>query len=228
VQIRASGKRGHGGRGVGPRQANERAAFHGSTGGCPASPAGPAARHTRCTGRPTPVAEGTAWAIENLRTTGSLSQRTYASALAVSVDTALSHLRELLAHGRVRAEGTTKDCWYVLRVDEASPPFAESAAFDAAPFADVGEGSGSQSRDYSWLVGRQGAGGRSRQEEPPWLRRHPASAPQRPCVCGRSHARPSGPSVDLKTTSEQKRCNGPNVDSLIEALFEPRTWFRAI
>lgn len=33
---------------------------------------------------------------------------------------------------------------------------------------------------------------------------------------------------DLKTTPEQERFCGPNVDSLIEALFEPRAWFRAI
>ena len=45
---------------------------------------------------------------------GALSPRAYATALAVSVDTALLDLRELLDRGLVRAEGTTKNRRYVL------------------------------------------------------------------------------------------------------------------
>src|SRR5207237_1405685 len=40
-----------------------------------------------------------AWALERLRTTGSLSPGAYAHALAVSADTALLNLRELVARG---------------------------------------------------------------------------------------------------------------------------------
>jgi predicted ATPase len=67
-----------------------------------------------------------AWALAYLRTAGSLTPRAYARAMAVSVDTALIDLRELLARGLMRAEGTTKDRRYSLRGDEASRPFAES------------------------------------------------------------------------------------------------------
>jgi non-specific serine/threonine protein kinase len=63
--------------------------------------------------------ERQAWALAHLRAVGELSPRTYAGALAVSVDTALIDLRELLAHGLVRPEGTTRDRRYVLRLDEA-------------------------------------------------------------------------------------------------------------
>jgi predicted HTH transcriptional regulator len=52
--------------------------------------------------------------LEHLRTAGPLSPRAYATALAVSVDTALLDLRELLDKGLVRAEGTTKNRRYVL------------------------------------------------------------------------------------------------------------------
>jgi hypothetical protein len=49
-----------------------------------------------------------------------LSPRAYARALAVSVDTALLDLRELVGRGLVRAEGTTRDRRYVLAGDDRS------------------------------------------------------------------------------------------------------------
>jgi predicted HTH transcriptional regulator len=52
--------------------------------------------------------------VEHLRTGGALSPRAYATALAVSVDTALLDLRALVDTGLVRAEGTTKNRRYVL------------------------------------------------------------------------------------------------------------------
>jgi hypothetical protein len=55
-----------------------------------------------------------AWALGHLRTTGPLSPRAYARALAVSVDTALLDLRALVDAGLVRAQGTTRDRRYVL------------------------------------------------------------------------------------------------------------------
>jgi predicted HTH transcriptional regulator len=58
--------------------------------------------------------ERQAWALEHLRTAGPLSPRAYATALAVSVDTALLDLRGLVDRGLVRAEGATKDRRYVL------------------------------------------------------------------------------------------------------------------
>jgi hypothetical protein len=70
-------------------------------------------------GRRLSRAERQAWALAHLRAAGSLSPRAYASALAVSVDTALNDLRELQAQDLVRAEGSTRDRRYVLRVDEA-------------------------------------------------------------------------------------------------------------
>jgi hypothetical protein len=63
--------------------------------------------------------ERQAWALEHLRTVGPLSPHDYARALAVSVDTALIDLRALMAQDLVRAEGTTKDRRYILRVDRA-------------------------------------------------------------------------------------------------------------
>ena len=72
-------------------------------------------------GRPETVAshaargqERQAWALQHLRTAGPLTPQGYARALAVSVDTALVDLRELMAQGLVRAEGTTKDRKYRL------------------------------------------------------------------------------------------------------------------
>ena len=53
-------------------------------------------------------------AVEHPRTVGALSPRAYATALAVSVDTALLDLRVLVVQGLVRAEGTTKNRRYVL------------------------------------------------------------------------------------------------------------------
>ena len=58
--------------------------------------------------------ERLAWTVEHLRTVGALSPRAYATALAVSVDTALLDLRALVDQGLVRAEGTTKNRRYVL------------------------------------------------------------------------------------------------------------------
>ena len=52
--------------------------------------------------------------MEHLRTVGALSPRAYATALAVSVDTALLDLRALVDQGVVRPEGTTKNRRYVL------------------------------------------------------------------------------------------------------------------
>jgi hypothetical protein len=56
--------------------------------------------------------------LEHLRTAGPLRPQDYARTLAVSVDTALIDLRELIAQGLVRVEGTTKDRRYLLRVDQ--------------------------------------------------------------------------------------------------------------
>jgi tetratricopeptide (TPR) repeat protein len=82
-------------------------------GGAPAATAtrGRIARHER-----------QAWALAHLRTAEAISPRAYARAMAVSVDTALIDLRELVADGLLRAEGTTKDRHYVLRRDEAEQP----------------------------------------------------------------------------------------------------------
>jgi hypothetical protein len=62
--------------------------------------------------------------------------------VAVSVGTALIDLRELLARGLVRAEGTTKDRRNSLRGDKALRPVTESdlagPALDSR-FAELGE-----------------------------------------------------------------------------------------
>jgi tetratricopeptide (TPR) repeat protein len=58
--------------------------------------------------------ERQAWALEQLRTAGPLSPHAYAAALAVSDDTALRDLQELVDQGLVQAAGTTKDRRYVL------------------------------------------------------------------------------------------------------------------
>jgi hypothetical protein len=58
--------------------------------------------------------ERQAWALECLRATGSLSPGAYAQGLAISTDTALLDLRELVARGLVRAEGATRNRRYVL------------------------------------------------------------------------------------------------------------------
>ncbi len=55
-----------------------------------------------------------AWALDHLRTVGPLSPQAYAVALGISIDTAKRDLRELVAQGRVRAEGTTRDRRYSL------------------------------------------------------------------------------------------------------------------
>jgi hypothetical protein len=86
--------------------------------------------------------ERQAWALEYLRVAGSLTPRAYARALAVSTDTAVNDLSELLARGLVRAAGTTKDRRYRLRGDEALRPFAESDLAGPAlesQFAEFGE-----------------------------------------------------------------------------------------
>jgi len=61
--------------------------------------------------------ERQAWVLERLRTEGPISPREYATALGVSVDTAVNDLRELVEQGLVRAEGTTKDRRYLLRTE---------------------------------------------------------------------------------------------------------------
>jgi hypothetical protein len=58
--------------------------------------------------------ERQAWALAHLRTSGPLTPSTYAQALSVSTDTALLDLRELMARGLVRGEGTTRDRRYLL------------------------------------------------------------------------------------------------------------------
>jgi DNA-binding transcriptional regulator YhcF (GntR family) len=62
-----------------------------------------------------------AWALEHLRTAGTLSPRAYAGALAVSVDTALRDLQALVDQGIVRAAGTTRDRRYLLAREAAKP-----------------------------------------------------------------------------------------------------------
>jgi hypothetical protein len=59
------------------------------------------------------------WALEHLRTAGPLSPRAYATALSVSVDTALRDLQELVDQGLVQPAGTTRDRCYVLAGDAA-------------------------------------------------------------------------------------------------------------
>jgi tetratricopeptide (TPR) repeat protein len=59
-----------------------------------------------------------AWALERLHTAGPLSPRAYAAAMAVSADTALLDLRDLVDRGLVRAEGRTKNRRYVLSANE--------------------------------------------------------------------------------------------------------------
>jgi tetratricopeptide (TPR) repeat protein len=66
-------------------------------------------------------ADRQAWALERLRTTGPLSPGAYASALGVSVDTALRDLQQLLDQGLVQAAGRTKNRRYTLAGDTAGP-----------------------------------------------------------------------------------------------------------
>jgi tetratricopeptide (TPR) repeat protein/DNA-binding XRE family transcriptional regulator len=65
--------------------------------------------------------ERQAWAMEHLRTAGPLSPRAYATALGVSVDTALRDLQELVDRGLVQAAGTTRDRRYVLAGEAVGP-----------------------------------------------------------------------------------------------------------
>jgi hypothetical protein len=65
--------------------------------------------------------------LEHLRTAGPLSPRAYATALAVSVDTALRDLHELVACGLVQGAGATKDRRYVLAGDTGGPVIHRSA-----------------------------------------------------------------------------------------------------
>jgi tetratricopeptide (TPR) repeat protein/transcriptional regulator with XRE-family HTH domain len=62
--------------------------------------------------------ERQAWVLGYLHTAVAISPRAYAREMAVSVDTALIDLRELMAHGLLRAEGSTKDRRYLLRSDQ--------------------------------------------------------------------------------------------------------------
>jgi hypothetical protein len=66
-------------------------------------------------------ADRQAWALERLRITGPLSPGAYASALGVSVDTALRDLQQLLDQGLVQAAGRTKNRRYTLAGDTAGP-----------------------------------------------------------------------------------------------------------
>ncbi len=59
-------------------------------------------------------ADRQAWALARLRADGPLSPRAYATALGVSVDTALRDLGELTRRGHIAAQGATKDRRYVL------------------------------------------------------------------------------------------------------------------
>ena len=65
--------------------------------------------------------ERQAWALEHLRAAGPLSPRAYATALGVSVDTALRDLQKLLDRGLVHAVGMTKDRRYVLAGEAVGP-----------------------------------------------------------------------------------------------------------
>jgi hypothetical protein len=65
-------------------------------------------------GRPART-ERQAWALTRLRADGAVSPRAYATALGVSVDTALRDLSDLTQRGDITAQGTTKDRRYTLR-----------------------------------------------------------------------------------------------------------------
>jgi Tfp pilus assembly protein PilF len=65
--------------------------------------------------------ERQAWALEQLRAAGPLTPQAYARALAVSVDTALRDLQDLVAQGALQAAGTTRDRRYVLAAGPAIP-----------------------------------------------------------------------------------------------------------
>jgi tetratricopeptide (TPR) repeat protein/transcriptional regulator with XRE-family HTH domain len=66
-------------------------------------------------------ADRQAWALDRLRTAGPLSPGAYASALGVSVDTALRDLQQLVEQGLVQAAGRTKNRRYTLAGDTARP-----------------------------------------------------------------------------------------------------------
>jgi DeoR/GlpR family transcriptional regulator of sugar metabolism len=53
--------------------------------------------------------------LTRLRADGAVSPRAYATALGVSVDTALRDLSDLTQRGDITAQGTTKDRRYTLR-----------------------------------------------------------------------------------------------------------------
>jgi hypothetical protein len=90
-------------------------------------------RRTRCASRHAPAnkrlsrAQRQAWAVEHLRTAGPLSPRAYATALAISGDTALRDLQELVDRRRVQATGTTKDRRYVLAGEAVGPAIHRTA-----------------------------------------------------------------------------------------------------
>jgi predicted HTH transcriptional regulator len=72
-------------------------------------------------------AQRQAWALEYLHTAGPLSPRAYATALAVSVDTAFRDLQELVDRGLVQAAGTTRDRRYVRSGDAVGPAIHRTA-----------------------------------------------------------------------------------------------------
>ncbi len=58
-----------------------------------------------------------AWVLDHLRTTGALTARAFATAQAISEDTALRDLRDLVDRGLVEARGATNNRHYILRLD---------------------------------------------------------------------------------------------------------------
>jgi tetratricopeptide (TPR) repeat protein len=78
-------------------------------------------------GPPQTREERQAWALQYLRTAGSLSPRAYATLLRVSVDTALRDLRELVGRGAVQPTGTTRDRRYMLAGQAAGPAIHRTA-----------------------------------------------------------------------------------------------------
>ena len=54
-----------------------------------------------------------AWVLDYARTIGPIAPGSYAAAIGVSIDTAKRDLRSLVAQGRLRAAGTTRDPRYI-------------------------------------------------------------------------------------------------------------------
>lgn len=86
-------------------------------GPAPAPDPGPEAARPRASPRLQARRTRQAWALDRMRTAGPLGVRAYAAARAVSADTALRDLQDLVAGGQVEARGTTSDRLYALRHD---------------------------------------------------------------------------------------------------------------